>query len=525
MGRFLNVTTKGFRESIQSEIYVDKTKMIALLNQVIDTEQKYVCVSRPRRFGKSMTIKMLSAYYHSETDSDPLFRNLKIAADPFYDKYRNHYEVVLINMQDFYHKAIDIRQMIQNMNIRICHELTKKFSDVAYTDPADAAETMYDIFLSTDRTFIILIDEWDCIFRESDISEKDWQLYLDFLRGWFKDKPYISLAYLTGILPIKKYGTHSALNMFTEYSMTSPKRMASYMGFTETEVAALCERYDMNFEEVNAWYDGYSFEGISSIYSPKSVVECLTNHVFDNYWNQTETFEALKIYIQMNYDGLKDKVVQMISGSRVEINTGSFTNDMKTFHTADDVLTLLIHLGYLAYDFSKKEVYIPNKEVSNEFLNAVRIIGWNELISAVNESEQLLRRLWECDEAAVASGIEKAHQENASILQYHDENALSCIVSLAFYSAREYYTVVREMPAGKGYADLLFLPKHKYPDKPAVIIELKWNHTAQGAVWQIKNRNYLDAFHSYKGTILLTGINYDKKTKKHSCRIEPFALG
>lgn len=520
MGRYLNVTTKGFQESVQSEIYVDKTGIIALLNQMIDTEQKYVCVSRPRRFGKSMTVKMLSAYYNEEAESSTLFDHLEIGSASTYQAYQNRYEVVLINMQEFYGRNSNMDIMIETICNGVCRELVRKYSDIEFTNDSDIVETMYDIFLTKDKTFIILIDEWDCVFREQKCQEEDWKKYLDFLRNWMKDKPYISLAYMTGILPIKKYGSHSALNMFTEYSMTNPKKMAPYMGFTESEVQALCEKYQMDFEEIHTWYDGYSFEGISSVYSPKSVVECLSSRIFDNYWNQTETFEALKVYIQMNYDGLKDKVVEMIAGNRVKINTGSFTNDMQTFHRADDVLTLLIHLGYLAYDFEKKQVYIPNKEVSHEFLNAVTVIGWSELITAVNDSEQLLISLWNEDEAAVAAGIEKAHQESASILQYNDENALSCTVSLAFYAAREYYMMFREMPAGKGFADLLYLPRKKYPDKPALMIELKWNKDAQGAIEQIKEKQYPDALKGYEGAVLLVGINYDRESKKHSCRIE-----
>ncbi len=283
--------------------------------------------------------------------------------------------------------------MIRRINDVICREIQKRYPDVEYTDEGSLVEIMYDVFLATDRTFIILIDEWDCIFRESGCGEDGWRKYLNFLRDWMKDKPYISLAYMTGILPVKKYGNHSALNMFVEYSMTNPRRMGCYMGFTGDEVEKLCMRYQVCFEDVKAWYDGYSFEGLPSIYSPKSVVECLTSHVFDNYWNQTETFEALKVYIQMNYNGLKDSVVEMIDGNRVRINTGSFTNDMKTFHSADDVLTLLVHLGYLAYDFERKEVYIPNKEVRNEFLNAVNAIGWDEITAAVRNSERLRKRI------------------------------------------------------------------------------------------------------------------------------------
>lgn len=383
MGIYLNPTSDKFKESTNSEIYVDKTEFIAEMNERIQTEQKYICVSRPRRFGKSMTLKMLAAYYTCEEDTGPLFENYKISQEPSFKKHLNQYDVIFLNMQEFLSNCTNTDDMIAKIRRCLLWDLLDKYPDFRYFDESDLVRTMRDIYQKTKRPFVILIDEWDCIFREFANRDDSQKKYLDFLRDWLKDKEYIGLAYMTGILPIKKYGTHSALNMLMEYSMTNPKQLAQYVGFTEDEVVSLCNRYNMSFEEIKAWYDGYYFDSIHSIYSPKSVVEAMLSHKYDNYWNQTETFEALKIYIQMNYDGLKDKVIEMISGARVTINTGSFTNDMTTFHNADDVLTLLIHLGYLAYDFDTKQVFIPNKEVSNEYINAVSVIGWKEVIAAL----------------------------------------------------------------------------------------------------------------------------------------------
>ena len=302
-------------------------------------------------------------------------------------------------------------------------------------------------------------------FREYKEDKEAQEIYLDFLRDMLKDKPCIHLAYMTGILPIKKYGTHSALNMFDEFSMIDPGPMAEYVGFTEEEVDALCQEYGMSFEETKAWYNGYglwthSREGdqFYSMYSPKSVVEAMLRHKFGTYWNQTETYEALKVYIQMNMDGLKDSVVEMLAGGSVRINTGTFSNDMTTFATKDDVLTLLVHLGYLTYDSLKEEVSIPNKEVSKEYVNAISTMDWKEVITSVEASRKLLNSLWDMDEETVAEGIDKAHRE-ISILQYNDENSLSCTINLAFYFAREYYTIVRELPTGKGFADICFIPR------------------------------------------------------------------
>ena len=245
--------------------------------------------------------------------------------------------------------------------------------------------------------------------------------------------------------------------------------------------------------------------------------------VFDNYWNQTETYEALKSYIKLNFDGLKDAVVRMLAGDKVQINTGTFSNDMTSFQGKDDVLTLLIHLGYLSYHWPDKTVTIPNKEVSQEYINAISTMDWSEVTASVEDSRKLLEALWNMDERAVAEGIDKAHKE-ISILQYNNENALSCTINLAFYFAREYYTIIRELPTGKGFADICMIPRKIHADKPAVIIELKWDKDAEGAIAQIKEKKYVKSLENYKGNLLLAGINYDKKTKTHTCVIEKVEL-
>ena len=282
----------------------------------------------------------------------------------------------------------------------------------------------------------------------------------------------------------------------------------------------------MSIEETKAWYNGYGLYShnkqediLYSIYNPKSVVEAMLRHRFGNYWNQTETYEALKIYIQMNMDGLKDAIIEMLAGNSVRINIGTFHNDMTTFATRDDILTLLVHLGYLTYDSELETVSVPDREVAQEYVNAITTMDWHEVIESIQESRKLLEALWNLDGDAVARGIDKAHKE-ISILQYNDENSLSCTVHLAFYFAREYYTIVRELPTGKGYADICFIPRKLYADKPAVVIELKWDKSAEGAIAQIKNKEYVEALKDYHGNLLLAGINYDKKEKEHTCVIE-----
>lgn len=336
-----------------------------------------------------------------------------------------------------------------------------------------------------------------------------------------KDKGYIALSYMTGILPIKKYGTHSALNMFDEFSMIDPGPLAEYVGFTEGEVRALCDAYGMDMQEVKSWYDGYSFEKAPSIYSPRSIVSCMRFGKIGNYWNQTETFEALKVYIDMNFEGLRDDVLSMIAGESVPVNTGSFQNDMTTFHTEDDVLTLLIHLGYLAYDYDHKTVKIPNSEVRVEYVNSVSVSDWGEISKALKNSADTLNAIWKKRPEQVAEGMRQAHFETSHI-QYNDENALSYTISLALYAARNFYSVYRELPSGKGFADLVFLPRRKFPEKPALVVELKWDKCAEGAIEQIRRKEYCHSLKEYQGNLLLVGVNYDKNTKAHECVIEEY---
>ena len=523
MGNYLNPDNSKFQRAVNSDIYVDKTGLIKYTNRVMNTMQAYVCVSRPRRFGKSMAADMLTAYYSKGCDSREVFSGLEITEDETFDRYLNKYDTVFLNVQEFLSRSSDVKELIARIKQRVIRELTRQYPDVELFDSTDLAETMQDIYAESKCPFVLIIDEWDCIFREFKNDKEAQEKYLDFLRDLIKDKSYIHLAYMTGILPIKKYGTHSALNMFDEFSMIDPGPLASYVGFTESEVEKLCGEYQMDIDEIRNWYDGYSFEEVPSVYSPKSVISCMRLGRLGNYWNQTETFEALQIYIDMNFEGLKDDVLSMIAGESVPVNTGSFTNDMTTFRTEDDVLTLLIHLGYLSYDYENKTVKIPNHEVREEYVNSVSVSDWGEISKALKNSADTLQAIWQGRPEQVALGIQQAHFETSHI-QYNDENALSYTVSLALYAARNFYTIHREFAGGKGFSDMVFLPRKKFPDKPALVIELKWDHSAQGAITQIKQKQYCESLKEYHGNLLLVGINYDTKSRIHTCKIEPFSL-
>ena len=521
MGSYVNPNADPFSGIVNSEIYIDKTSLLSYTNRVINTMQKYICVSRPRRFGKSVTACMLSAYYSRGCDSEKLFSGLEITGDESFSKYLNRYDTIFLNMQEFLSRSRDVHGLIRRVTELVLRELKAMYPDTDYYDDTDLSESMQDVYTQTHHPFIVIIDEWDCIFREYKQDKEAQEIYLDFLRDLLKDKSYLHLAYMTGILPIKKYGTHSALNMFDEFSMIDPGPLASCVGFTDTEVRGLGSRYHMVMDEVKNWYDGYSFEDVPSVYSPRSVVSCMRFGKIRNYWNQTETFEALQMYIDMNFDGLKDDVLTMIAGEKVPVNTESFTNDMITFRSEDDVLTLLIHLGYLSYDHRNRCVSIPNSEVRAEYVNAVSASDWGEVSRALKDSADTLNAIWQKRPAQVAEKLRQAHFETSQ-LQYNDESALSYTISLALYAARNFYTIYREFPAGKGFADLVYLPRKQFPEKPALVVELKWDQSADTALEQIRRREYCQSLKDYHGNLLLVGVSYDKRTKEHTCRIEEY---
>lgn len=523
MGLYVNPGNEEFDRATKSKIYVDKTGMISFINQNLNTEHQNICVSRPRRFGKSIAANMLVAYYSRECNSKELFEKLKIAGDAGFEEHLNKYNVIHLNMQQFLGRTKTIDEMLELLTRKVTRELKREFSDVTYYEE-DLVSVIEEIYSQTHSFFIFIIDEWDCIFRVKGNDTDAQKIYLNFLRDLLKNQPYCVLAYMTGILPIKKYGEHSALNMFDEYSMTNQRELAEFTGFTEQEVQELCPAYDMPYEKMKQWYDGYDLKGIQ-IYNPRSVVMSLLGHDFDSYWTKTETYEALKKYIQMDMYNLKELVTKLIAGSSVAINPDKFQNDMTTFASADDVLTLLVHLGYLTYDFDTRTVHIPNQEVQKEFINCIEDGGWEPVMNAIRKSEELLNATISGDEDTVARIIEHVHQENTSILAYNDENSLACVISLAYYSAKKNYVIYRELVGGKGFADLVFIPR-KTTQAPAIVVELKRNQTADAAIDQIKRKEYVQSLKDYRGEVLLVGINYESKDsdgenyKKHFCKIE-----
>lgn len=523
MSMYLNIGNTGF-QSIRKGLYVDKTGLISFINRTLGTKDKLTCVSRPRRFGKSFATQMLCAYYDKSCDSLALFSDLEIAQDPSFSLHLNQYDVIYLDITWFISTTPEINTVVSYLQEQVISELCSVFP--IESDSRSLPVVLAKLSEHTGHKFIILIDEWDALFREAKDAKEVQKEYLQLLRGLFKSSltdKMIEAAYMTGILPIKKYGTQSALTDFREYTMLHPKKLACYTGFTETEVRQLCQKYNMEFEEAKRWYDGYSFNQINSIYSPNSIIQAIQNEEFGDYWTETETYESLKFYIGLNEDGLKDAIISMLGGEKQKINTRTFQNDITNIKSKDDVLTLLVHLGYLAYDSGTKEVRIPNQEVAEEFKNAAEYSGWEGISAALQASDELLEATIRLDERLVEQRLDDIHAANTSILSYNNEQALSCVITIAYYTAQKDYWFIRELPAGKGFADLVFLPR-KHTTKPAMIVELKWDKTAQGAIDQIKQKNYAGALDEYAGKLLLVGINYDKENKRHTCRIEPFVL-
>lgn len=525
MGLFLNRGNQEFKGVLNSEIYIDKSGMIDVFNSLIGTEQRYACISRPRRFGKSIAANMLAAYYEKGCDSRALFEDKKIAQTANWDRYLNKYDVIRIDMADIIAEQNDSAAALDYIDKWLLKDLDEAFPDMINVDEDEVATALDKINTKTGAQFVIIIDEWDCLFRDEKSNFEIQKRYINFLRALFKgnrSKKFTALAYITGILPIKKYNSESALNNFYEYTMTDPAKLSEYIGFTADEVLGLCQKYNMDYNEVCAWYDGYSFPKTGHIFGPNSVVRAMLSESCKNYWSQTVAFNSLSTYISMNYDGLRDVIVDLIAGVKRKVNVFGYENDMTSFKNKDDVLTMLIHLGYLSYDEKTELVSIPNKEVRQIFERSVEYAEWTDVVDSIEASEKLLKCITKGDAEAVALGLEECHRKNTSILKYNDENSLAVSIGLAFYSARKEYNVVREMPAGEGFADMVFLPKYNVV-KPPMIIELKWDRDAESAISQIKEKKYPESLGEYKGEVILIGISYEKDgpdAKKHYCTIE-----
>ena len=521
MGVYFNPSNASFRQARNSRIYVDKTGLIEQLNMRLSTEDKCLAVSHARRFGKSHAAGMIDAYYSLGCDSGELFDDTKIARDADYRKYMNKYNVIHLDIASFWDDFKD--DLVEKVKEYIIDDFRKSFNkNIDYSKKLSII--LMSIYQKTNTPFVIIIDEWDCVIRNSDDKELVHK-YLQFLHSLFKSeesKSFLALAYITGILPIKKIRDESALNNFSEYTMLDSYPITQYYGFTEDEVKVLCERFDMDFETIRAWYNGYLIDGIY-MYNPNSVSMALNRHKFDSYWRNTSSFESINTFITLNYEGLKDDIMSMLSGKKVRVNPNTFRNDLSIITSKDDALTALIHLGYLGYDADRKSAYVPNYEVATAFELALQTGEWKDIAKAISTCDDLLFETIDGNAERVAELIELAHDTYTSVLKYNDENSLSCVLTMAYFTAPGYYNIIREMPAGKGFADFVFIPRANAGFRPAMVVELKYNKSADTAIKQIKEKRYHGALSGYSDKILLVGISYDadgKDKKHHTCVIE-----
>lgn len=535
MSTYINKGNAGFTGYTNGE-YIDKTGMIAYINSTLNTGNCLTCVTRPRRFGKSMAANMLCAYYDKSCDSSALFENFEIAKDPSYNEHLNKYHVINVDITNFICEYRGDDNIVKYIQEDIKEDLIEEFPEVNISERTKLMPALMKVAKHTGTKFIFVIDEWDALCRELSDKPHIMDEYVIFLRRMFKSNDTaVAFAgvYMTGILPIKKYGTQSALNDFREYSMTKPGPMGGFLGFNDGDVKALAEKYGMDFTELKRWYDGYEMDTFdwrinipqikkTAIYNPNSVMAAIRERHCDNYWAQSEAFESLRRYIDYDFNGVKETLEHLIVGEPVRINVLSFGNDLNNVSDNEELFTLLIHLGYLCYDRNERTAVLPNQEIREEFVEALRgSKSHKELSELVRHSDKLLEALWMMDEETVATGVEYIHNHKVAPNFYNNEQSLRSVVRTAFLGAIDHYIEIQELPSGKGCADLVFIPRRN-SNKPVMVIELKWDKSVRTAIDQIKERDYPELLKGLSNDILLVGINYDKETKKHTCIIEKY---
>lgn len=526
MGFYVNPDEELLKMSFKSRIYVDKSMILHELNQVLNTEDRFVCVARPRRFGKTMAGNMIAAYYGKKANSRPILEKLKIAQCSDFEMYLNAFNVIKFDVNAFSSKSNGKLDIVPMFTAKVREELMEEFPDCGIKKADLLVDCIEKVYKKTKVKFVVIIDEYDVLVREK-ASTPIFDSYLAFLNSMFKNAdlaPAFALVYLTGVFPIVRDKVQSKLNLFREYTMTESKQLTEFVGFTEDETEALCVQYGMEFEECSRWYNGYKMtyrDESFDIYSPHSVVQAMENKEFDDYWPKTGSYDSIKIYISMNFEGIKDDVKAMIAGERIDVNIKKYINTMTDFYSKDDVYTYLIHLGYLAYDRANKQCYIPNHEIRSEWINAIEDDkSYAEAIRIVNNSKILLDKTVEGDAQAVADALSAAHEQLMSKQRYNHEACLQSAIRFAYFYANTRYTIISELPTGKGYADVVFIPY--IPSVPAMIVELKRNKTTGAALQQIKNKQYFDVMDKYQGDLLLVAVNYDEKTNEHTCEIKQY---
>lgn len=510
-----NKPLENFIELCNEKYYVDKSEIISLINEKISSKSKYICITRPRRFGKTSIINMLGAYYTKEIDSREIFDKLEIGNSESYLENLNKYNVISISFNKLSDKGNTYSDYMEMVKTSLINDIVEKYPEV---NP-EKYFTISDMLDDTNDKFIFIIDEWDYIFNNN-LFKDNQNDFLEFLRNLLKDKSYVALAYMTGVLPIKKHSSTSALNMFDEYTMLNDMLYGRYFGFTEQEAKELCEKQrKISFDEISEWYNGYINEDGDKIYNPRSVVKALQNGKCISYWTNTGAMDEVKEYLKYNTMDVREDVIRMVSGYDVDIIINEeFRAGQEAPKTKTEIYSAMIILGFLSY--FDGYLKIPNKELMREFEKALQDESFGYVSDIIKNSRNMLKATVAQDTERVEQILHDIHNSEIPILQYNDENSLSCVVTLAYLSARDIYRVEREEKTGKGFADFTFHPKRKAD--PPFILELKKDETVDIAIKQMKEKEYFQKFIKEHGSILLVAICYDSKIKNHSCKIEKF---
>jgi len=517
MTYFINkkIINNSFTEEFYKDFFVDKSLLIEKMNKNMGGSTKFVCITRPRRFGKTINAMMLESYYSKNVNSKEIFDKLNISKCDSYEKHLNKHNVIYITFNNNAGISDNYKDYINYYTSRLTKDIKELWPDVEISD--DIPDMLSEIQSKTGEGFIFIIDEWDFIFNNNLFTEQDRDKFLLFLKNLLKDKPYVDLCYMTGVLPIAKYCTGSALNMFREYNFLNDDKYYKFYGFTTEEVENLCNQQDkVTMKDLKEWYDGYKIQDID-IYNPRSVVCALSDGSCKSYWTNTGPMDEIIYYINQNIEEVKNDVVQMVSNIPVEIRLKGYSAEQLTLETRNQILSAMTVYGFLTYHDETLE--IPNKELMIKFDDALEDKSMNEVSKLVLRSDEMLKATIRQDVDKMAEIIQEAHDINIPIIKYNDENSLACIISLVYLSARSKYKIVREMPAGIGFADFIFFPKDM--SKPSFIIELKRNSTSQEALKQIFEKRYDLALKDYTGLKLAIGISYDSNLKKHSISVKP----
>ena len=499
----------------RSKYFVDKSLMIEKLNEVIETSDKYICITRPRRFGKSSVIDMLGSYYSIAVDSKDIFDNLKISNSPSYSEHLNKYNVINISFNDLSERGNTYEDYIEMIRASITKDIVEKYPHINPENYFNISSMIRD----TNDKFIFLLDEWDYIFNNS-LFEENQNNFLEFLRALLKDQPYVALCYMTGVLPIKKYSSGSALNMFDEFTFLKDRKFGRYFGFTEEEVIDLCKKNnEIKFEHLQTWYNGYLTARGLKIYNPRSVVKALQNDFCESYWTNTGAMDEVAKYLKYNTLEIRYDVIEMISGGEIDlIIDEEFRAGQREPKTKEEIYSAMIVLGFLSYHDGYLK--IPNKELMKEFEKALRDKSFGYVSQIIENSRKMLQATVNGDTTTVESILHDIHNSEIPILQYNDENSLSCVLTLAYLSARDTYRIEREEKTGKGYADFTFHPRRK--NDTAFIVELKKDENVDVAINQIKSKEYVQKFkeENQHKKVLAVAICYNSKEKEHCCKIE-----